>query len=317
MMHGEPLDIDRESAVLRLARAVRALFGYRVKIARLEAECARLAGVAKAREQQIVALMVERDGAQSALDALVPEARLGGNGLAPTPALRALQMQLRDARSEIVFRTGLWRAAVEGAGGPDAAALGFAPLRLRGNPKVAPDAPCYVKTYRDRLSVSGLEAHRACWLELECLARLQSLDPESAAHFPRPLALEPERPELTLSWQGWSLDCVPPDRQAGIAARLAPRIEAQTAVIVAALERAGVVHLDLNYSGDNLAVDEEGRVSLIDFDIAACDETPISAPLIRRLNGWRSSGGYDQTAMLISRLLRHFCDSATEKPAPR
>lgn len=197
--------------------------------------------------------------------------------------------QLQRVKAEVAFRTRKLRR-----GAASQQALGFGGLYFSA-PDPMPPGPYYEKSYRERFEVSGLEAHRACWLELTCLQRLQNLDADFAAHFPAPVLLDPATPRLTMTDMGWSLDIVPAELRQGIATRVAPRIGEQTARIVAGLEAAGVVHLDAHASGRNLAVDATGHVSLIDFDIAAFDGSPISAAIAQRLDRWRGRGGYRVT----------------------
>ena len=65
---------------------------------------------------------------------------------------------------------------------------------------------------------------------------------------------------LAIAWVGRSLDTLEPNRSVAV-----PDLDGQVEAIVAGLERAGVVHLDHHASGKNLAVSEDGTLSLIDY----------------------------------------------------
>ena len=224
-----------------------------------------------------------------------------------------LRRQIAQATGEIAFRTRRWQDAARAEGGLAAPArYGFASLELTP-PDPPPPGPYHVKHYADRLTVSGLEAHRACWLELSCLQRLQSLPAAGAARFPAPVLLEAGAPQLTMTHQGWSLDIVPADRRPAIVALLRGETARHAVEIADALEAAGVAHLDPHGTGRNIVVDARGHVSLIDFDIAAIDGHAISAPIARRLDNWRNRGGYAATRRCIASLLTRFCDETDHR----
>lgn len=283
--------------VRRPARRLLRMFGLttRKELDRLQADHARLSDEL----QQAHRMLAENTAQPTSADPVKLAHRVN-----------LLNGQLDRAKAEIAFRTRHWSRAAVGQG--RAASLvrfGFDKLHLTP-PAPVPDGPYHDKHYQERLAVSGLEAHRACWLELSCLNRLQELGGRIAARFPAPVALCAETPRLTMTHQGWSLDLVPEDLRERIAAKLRPRIACQSAEIAGALARAQVIHLDLHASGRNLTIDAEGQVSLIDFDIAALDEHPISAPIAQRLRRWRAAGGYGATRDQIAAQLDRFCTQA-------
>lgn len=286
---------DRKAPARRATRRLLRFFGL---ASRREVEALRAEHLRLTEELQRTRRILHDHRAQSDSDLTAPEQERSHRTIA------LMRDQLKRVKAEIAFRTGHWRRA---AAAPDA--LGFdGPSLVAPNP--LPPGPYYEKSYRERFEVSGLEAHRACWLEISCLTRLQKLAPHLAVHFPAPVALDPATPCLTMTHAGWSLDIVPDDLRAEIAARLAPRIGEQTARITAALKAARVIHLDTHESGRNLAVDARGHVSLIDFDIAAIGNHAISAPIAERLDRWRARGGYQITAMRIAGQLNRFCADA-------
>lgn len=213
------------------------------------------------------------------------------------------------ALAEIDFRTALWHRAAQSPASAAPGDYGFAPIRLEPADPQTPGAR-FTKVYEDRLFISGLEARRACWLELSCLTRLQALGGGAARHFPTPLAVDADRPSLTMTYQGWSLDAVPGDKRADVATRLLPQLERQSDEIVAMLSAAGVINLDIHFTGKNMTVTEDGVVSLIDFDIATIDQHPISAEIRNRLRIWHARGGYRDTSEQIMYHLARFCDQA-------
>ena len=221
-----------------------------------------------------------------------------------------LRQQLDRAKSEIAFRTARWHRAV--ADGKEAAALagyGFSPLRLTRSVPVRP-GPYHIKSYAERLAVSGLEAHRACWLELSCLTRLQALAGPAVSRFPVPVSLDADAPTLTMTHLGWALNDVPADLQSGIATLVCQDLAEQVDEIVSGLAKAGVVHLDLQRSGCNLVVNGQGKVGLIDFDIAVIGGKPISAVISERLKEWQNNGAYDRTTDVLTEQLSRFCDES-------
>lgn len=280
---------ERSAATRRGMRRVLGMLGLsrRKHLVRVLAENARLNGELQ-RARQLLAEATEPPTAQQ--------------------TIVQLRSYLLRAKSEIDYRTRLWHRAAAGQQvTPDR--FGFQSLHLTP-PDPRPAGPYFEKNYRDRLEISGLEADRACWLELSCLLRLQSAADGLGAPFPTPVALDPAAPRLTMTHQGWSLDGVPRDRKADIAAKMRPEIARIAARIAAALERARVVHLDMHLSGRHLTVDASGRVSLIDFDIAALDGFAISATIARRLRQFHENGGYATKEKLIAEQLTRFCDDA-------
>ncbi|SDD17212.1 hypothetical protein SAMN05421538_10115 [Paracoccus isoporae] len=292
---------------------------------RLERECARLrselnqsrAEAARLRPQPAEAPQAEPD--EKAPRRSPHTERPASGAPAPDPArqtrtIHALRRQISFAKAEIAFRTRRWRRAERKLNGSGALRrYGFAPLSLSaGLPRAT--GPRHVKHYKERLALTGLEAQRACWLELSCLLRLHWVAPEARDRFPLPIALDPGAPSLTMTDLGWSLDMVPAHASAAVAARLRPRVSAQVTEIVSVLEQAGIAHLDIHDSGRNIVVNTRGRLALIDFDIAAMDGMAISATIERRLQEWHRMGGYDWLARRMRDQALRFCDAAPPLP---
>lgn len=294
---------DQQRPARRPARRILRLLGLssRKEFDHLRAEHARLSReLVKIRQ-----LLAERDAQPVPAPDAARLARM----------VNMLRGQLDRSHAEITFRTQHWHRAVAGdaaAASPDR--FGFDALHLN-QPEPRPEGPYFEKLYSDRFGVSGLEAQRACWLELSCLRRLQSLGGPAANHFPIPVALDAEQPRLTMTHQGWSLDVVPAHLRAEIAAKLRPDIARQAAAITEALERARVIHLDLHATGRNMAITADGHVSLIDFDIAVFDDRVISAAIAQRLRRWQAADRYRGTVDLITAQLTRFCADARQQDA--
>lgn len=167
---------------------------------------------------------------------------------------------------------------------------------------------CPNNSHRKRYSAKnrwgGVDAEQAYFLETESLRRLALLKQErgdkNSSPFPKLLSASNEDLSITISDCGISLDAL----AIGEVPAQIPDHKAQVDYIVDCLLEAGVLHLDLRPDGKNLCVDEQGRLSLIDFDIVALDGTqPHSYQIKRRLDmARRFPGGYREWAR--SRLLR-------------
>ena len=142
------------------------------------------------------------------------------------------------------------------------------------------------KEARERLLWSGLNRAQALHLEVSCLIRLAQ--GQGAAHFPRLLGLAMTTGRFELTDQGPTLR----DRAVTETPVKIMNPEAQIDAILAALKAAHVVHLDMHRDGRNLCVDDDGRLSLIDFDIAALDDVPFSGEIAARLQQFHAAGGY-------------------------
>lgn len=167
-------------------------------------------------------------------------------------------------------------------------------------PRVARTRITHWKEARERLLWSGLTRDQALHLELSCLLRLAQTP--MAAHFPGVLQIDLADGRFELTDQGQTLKAL-------AAARRPLRVrdpEAQIDAIVTALAGARVVHLDMHADGRNLCLDATGRLSLIDFDIAAVDEVAMSGNISERLHAFHVEGGYaslkDSMRSIVARL---------------
>ncbi|WP_071799055.1 hypothetical protein [Natronohydrobacter thiooxidans] len=197
--------------------------------------------------------------------------------------MRKLKARHEAALREIAFLRA--RLAMVEPHAPQPAILSGFPARY--HLPAAPRTPVtHWKEARERLLWSGLAREQALHLEVTCLIRLAQ--GQGAAQFPRLLALEMPAGRFELTDQGQTLLAL---RTAGRQIRV-PDAEMQIATILAALEAARVVHLDLHRDGRNLCLDAGGRLSLIDFDIAALDGVPFSGEIAARLAEFHAAGGY-------------------------
>lgn len=157
----------------------------------------------------------------------------------------------------------------------------------------------FVKTARHRLDdFSGLTSYQSFILELECLVRLNKLTDENGrSPFPKLYSFDVEKREIESSHVGHSLSCL----NYSVDVRC---FGEQIASIVALLKKAGVIHLDNHPSGKNVCVSDEGRIYLIDFDLAAIDGVALGPYQQKRLNDFYENGGYegfaDELALIIS-----------------
>lgn len=208
--------------------------------------------------------------------------------------MRKLKARHEAALREIAFLRGKLAAAEPHA---------FAPRILTGFPGTytlppAPRTPVtHWKESREKLLWSGLTREQSFHLEVTCLIRLAQ--GAAADHFPRLLTLDAQAGRFELTDQGQTLKT---RAAAGIKPTI-PDVAAQIARIVVALQAARVIHLDMHPDGRNLCLDDAGRLSLIDFDIAACDETPFSGEITQRLRAFHDSGGYAGFAALMSQVV--------------
>ncbi len=156
------------------------------------------------------------------------------------------------------------------------------------------------KTARERLLWTGLTAEQAFYLECECLHRLACSSPAGAQHFPQLVALEPETLRFEITHQGRTVR----ELIAQGHCMAFPDLVAQTVHIVDCLRAAGVVHLDMHADGRNLTVTQEGRVSVIDFDLAAVDGVAFSGAVAERLAVFAQEGGYEGFLQRMRTILR-------------
>lgn len=155
------------------------------------------------------------------------------------------------------------------------------------------------KSARDRLLWSGLTADQAFFLECDCLQRLARVTGQCRPHFPQLIAMKPQDYAFEITHQGPTvLQLV----QEGTRVEV-PDMAGQVARIVAQMRAASVIHLDMHPDGRNLSVAEDGHVSVIDFDIAACDEVAFSGMIERHLRRFHANGGHDGFARLLHEIL--------------
>lgn len=212
----------------------------------------------------------------------------GGGELAEKHRKLASNMRKLKARHDAALREITFLRARLAAAEPHA----DQPAILSGFPAsyAIPPAPRTARTHwkepREKLLWSGLTAAQALHLEVTCLIRLAA--GQGAAHFPRLLGLDMRAGRFELTDQGETLLAL------GAAGKRPPipEPEAQIAAILSALEAARVVHLDMHADGRNLCVDAAGRLSVIDFDIAALDDVPFSGEIAARLAAFHAEGGY-------------------------
>lgn len=139
----------------------------------------------------------------------------------------------------------------------------------------------FLKFYETKNRWAGMTAVQRLYIESWCLYRLNT-SPSSdfdSAHFPELYSFDHELGSIEMSHCGPSLDQICQDSPSIVVHNPAMQIDE----IVSLMEEAGVRHLDLRPDGKNLCVSFDGRLSLIDFDIAVLEgEMPMSAQVFER-----------------------------------
>lgn len=159
----------------------------------------------------------------------------------------------------------LERDGRENGNAPPRASWRFVAGRRVLNEISADYAHFYLKLAKTRNKWSGLSADQAFFLEVECLERLRECSQPGKTHpFPIVATSDPDTLEIKMTHCGLTLTDL---------AKMGRRVkvfewEAQIDGIIACLDEAGVMHLDIHPNGQNLCVDDQGNLSLIDFDIA-------------------------------------------------
>ena len=126
-----------------------------------------------------------------------------------------------------------------------------------------------------------MTAGQRLYIESWCLKRLNTpyLKGFDSTHFPKLYSVRSESNSIEMSNCGTSLDQISPNCPSIIVDNPTIQIEE----IVRVMEEAGVRHLDLRPDGKNLCVSSDGRLMLIDFDVAVLDgEVPLSAQVFDR-----------------------------------
>lgn len=145
----------------------------------------------------------------------------------------------------------------------------------------------YKKKFRDRPQVfSGLTREQSFLLELNCLSKLNKTRGDKMDHFPRLVSFDSSECTITTSLNGVSLD-----KLKNVV--VTSNIVFQCQTIVNTLRESNVIHLDDHHTGKNIVINEQGIISLIDFDIAIVDGIATSAffePMFEKFN---ARGGYD------------------------
>ena len=156
------------------------------------------------------------------------------------------------------------------------------------------------KAAQERFVSTGLTREQSFALEANCLIRLNGAEAgRERRHFPLLAEADREGMNLATTWAGRSLDSLEPDRS--VAVRDLP---GQVEAIVAGLDRAGVIHLDLHASGKNLIVSEDGTLSLIDYGTAVLDRVPWSAIMREKLERFDEEGGYAGSAQRLRKMVK-------------
>jgi hypothetical protein len=140
----------------------------------------------------------------------------------------------------------------------------------------------FIKRAKTRNKWSGLSAKQAFYLEVECLERLRESSKSGGDH-PFPIVARSDAYSLEIEMTDCGLtltDLTKRDERITVV-----EWEQQIENIVNLLDSAGVAHLDIHPNGQNLCVNERGKLSLIDFDIALlCGSEALSFQIDDRYN---------------------------------
>ena len=130
----------------------------------------------------------------------------------------------------------------------------------------------YTKKYGNRLrSFKNMTKYQRFFLELDCLSRLnyEMQNNNNYKHFPILFDFDAQRLEIFTSYNGISLQELNSEVMVN-------NLDGQIDFIVSALESAGIYHLDMSMTKNNILVDGDGCLSIIDFDMAQVDNRPFN-----------------------------------------
>jgi len=139
----------------------------------------------------------------------------------------------------------------------------------------------FQKYYETKNRWVGMTAGQRLYIESWCLKRLNTSCSKAvaSAHFPKLYRVSSESNAIEMSHCGTSLDQIYQGSPSIVVDNSAVQIEE----IVRLMEEAGVRHLDLRPDGKNLCVSHDGRLTLIDFDVAILEgQMPLSAQVFER-----------------------------------
>ena len=128
----------------------------------------------------------------------------------------------------------------------------------------------YVKKLKNKIRWNGLNRKQSFILEYNCLKRLNEnfkcICTQPSSHFPKIISRKKYR-KFVLSYCGKSLNINKTDI-------IIENMEEQIDCILHNLQISNIKHLDMK--SKNLCINDDGIISVIDFDIAVIDNNPLS-----------------------------------------
>ena len=158
-----------------------------------------------------------------------------------------------------------------------------------------------IKSAKDMTRYSGLKIEASYNLEKKCLILLEKnyecICGLKCNHFPVIKSFDDEAKIFTLSNNGYTL----PDYRRKRYAKKIKRIiiknkKNQIDCIIQNMKKSKVKHYDLHHNGKNVCINEQGVISIIDFDIAVINDNPLTKEIEwshrwegRGKNEWKKS----------------------------
>nr|QFG74490.1 MAG: hypothetical protein [Megaviridae environmental sample] len=155
---------------------------------------------------------------------------------------------------------------------------------------------------------NGLRRHESFNLEKDCLQIINNnfncICKKKCYHFPEIINYDNKRYKFFLSIRGLSLNNYHRFLNYNIIKKIVlnkHQIEEQVNCITHNLEKSKVAHLDL--ASKNICIDNEGTLSLIDFDIACINGRCISSKIQKKYNEYTTEKFKKKFIGSVSRIL--------------
>ena len=140
---------------------------------------------------------------------------------------------------------------------------------------------------------NGLTRTEAYNLEKECLACIKNnfecLCKIKHNHFPELIEFDDEKYQFILSNCGISVKEYTKLKKNNI---IITNKEEQVNCIVENLKKMNIIHLDMSPNGKNMCINEDGIISIIDFDIAIINNNILSEQIKKLYNQYTIKDNY-------------------------
>lgn len=156
---------------------------------------------------------------------------------------------------------------------------------------------------------SGLTRKEGFYLEKDCLTILNNnfkcLCDFKCSHFPKIISCNPDKYKFILSNCGYNLNIYKTSVKK-IKPITIKNMKQQIECIIYNLKKCKIKHLDMYPNGKNICINNEGIISLIDFDIASINNNYKSEKIKNLANAYDKDGYYIKLKKdLISIIIRH------------